>query len=426
LAAAAANPRRYLEGKGAVPASRREREVILFALQRLGRSAPQEAASRFQPLANGFAVSDREYLWGRLAYYASLHHLPDALAWYGLAGTLSDDQLAWRARAALRAQNWAELNAAVAAMSETGRAEPEWRYWKARALKAQGRIGEANALLAPLSTEHHFYGLLATEELGETISAPAESYQPGENDIAAVAEVSAIRRALALYQLGLRFEGNREWLWAIGEFDDKQLLAAAELARRNELWDRAINTAERTRSVHDFALRYLAPYREQFRTYAAEHGLDEAWLLGLVRQESRFIADARSSAGAMGLMQLMPATARWVAGKLGMKNFRQAAATELDINISFGTYYLRYVLDTLDNQPVLASAGYNAGPGRARAWRPEQSMEGAVYAETIPFDETRDYVKKVMANASYYARVLGRGMVSLKDRLGMIPPREIR
>jgi soluble lytic murein transglycosylase len=241
-----------------------------------------------------------------------------------------------------------------------------------------------------------------------------------------VADTSAIRRALALYQLGLRFEGNREWLWAIAQFDDKQLIAAAELARRNELWDRARNTAERTRSVHDFALRYLAPDREQFRAYAAEHGLDEAWLLGLVRQESRFIADARSSAGAMGLMQLMPATARWIAGKLGVKDFRQASATDLDLNIAFGTYYLRYVLDNLDNHPVLASAGYNAGPGRARAWRPEQVMEGAVYAETIPFDETRDYVKKVMANASYYARVLGRGLVSLKDRLGSIPPREVR
>jgi soluble lytic murein transglycosylase len=192
------------------------------------------------------------------------------------------------------------------------------------------------------------------------------------------------------------------------------------------LWDRAINTAERTRSLHDFGLRYLAPYREQFRAYAIEHGLDEAWVFGLVRQESRFIADARSSAGAMGLMQLMPATARWVAGKLGLKSFRQAVVTDLDTNISLGTYYLRHVLDTLDNHPVLASAGYNAGPGRARAWRPDGSMEGAIYSETIPFNETRDYVKKVMSNASYYARIFGRGAVSLKERLGIIPPRSDR
>jgi soluble lytic murein transglycosylase len=128
----------------------------------------------------------------------------------------------------------------------------------------------------------------------------------------------------------------------------------------------------------------------------------------------------------MGLMQLMPATARWVAGKLGLKSFRQAVVTDLDTNISLGTYYLRHVLDTLDNNPVLASAGYNAGPGRARAWRSDDAMEAAVYTETIPFNETRDYVKKVMTNAAYYARVLGRGVVSLKERLGTIPARSDR
>jgi soluble lytic murein transglycosylase len=399
---------------------------MIFALQRLARTSPQDAAARLRPLAAEFEQDDREFLWGRLGYYGALFHDPEALAWFARAGRLDDNQLEWKARAALRAQNWTELLEAVQAMSEGVQSEPEWRYWKARALKEQGNAAEANALLAPLSTGHEFYGLLATEELGEVIGPPVESYRPAEDEIAAVAALPAIRRALALYGLNLRFEGNREWLWAIGDFDDRQLLAAAEHARRNQLWDRAINTAERTRSLHDFGLRYLAPYREELRAHALEYGLDEAWVYGVVRQESRFVADARSSAGAMGLMQLMPATARWVAGKLGMKGFRQTAVTDLDINISLGTYYLRHVLDTLDNHPVLASAGYNAGPGRARAWRPDSPMEGAIYSETIPFDETRDYVKKVMANASHYARILGRGVVSLKQRLGIIPPRTDR
>jgi soluble lytic murein transglycosylase len=422
LDAAAANPRKFLERRGEMPNGRGAREIVIFAIQRLARTSPQEAAMRFGALASDLAREDRAFVWGRIAYYGALFHHPEALTWFARAGELDDDQLAWRARSALRVQQWTELLASVEAMSEAERAEPEWRYWKARALRVQGKTTEANALLAPLSTEFHFYGLLASEELGETIGAPSEAYRPSQADLQAIASIPAIRRALALYGLGLRFEGNREWLWAIGEFDDRQLLAAAEYARRNELWDRAINTAERTRSVHDFSLRYLAPYREQFRAYAAEHGLDEAWVFGLVRQESRFIADARSSAGAMGLMQLMPATARWVAGKLGLKGFRQALVTDLDVNISLGTYYLRHVLDTLDNQPVLASAGYNAGPGRARAWRPDGSMEGAIYSETIPFNETRDYVKKVMTNASFYARIFGRGAVSLKERLGIIPP----
>jgi len=420
---AMSNPRAFLERRGAAPQTRASRETVLFAVQRLARSNPQEAAMRWGAIAQGFTAEEREHAWGRLGYFGAMHHDPEALTWFARAGRLSDAQLEWRARAALRARQWSELIGAVDAMSEDGRAEPEWRYWKARALKVQGDRVQANAILAPLSTEHHFYGLLAAEELGETIGAPAESYRPSESEIQAAAAVPALRRAMALYRLGLRFEGNREWLWAIREFDDRQLLAAAELARRNELWDRAINTAERTRAVHDFDLRYLAPYRERFRAYASEHGLDEAWVFGLVRQESRFIADARSHAGAAGLMQLMPATARWVAGKLGLQGFRQTLVTDLDINISLGTYYLKYVLETLDNQPVLASAGYNAGPGRARAWRPLEEMEGAIYSETIPFNETRDYVKKVMTNAVYYARAFGEGVVSLKDRLGSIPPR---
>jgi soluble lytic murein transglycosylase len=292
-------------------------------------------------------------------------------------------------------------------------------------LQLQGKTAEANALLVPLSAEHHFYGLLAAEELGDAIGAPSEPYRPSEAEIKEFANLPSIRRAIALYRLGLRIEGNREWFWAIATLDDRQLLAGAEFARRNELWDRAINTAERTKAVHDFTLRYLAPYRDRFRAHAREHGLDEAWVLGVARQESRFIADARSSAGASGLMQLMPATARWVAGKLGLQGFRQSVVTDLDINISLGTYYLKHVLETLDNQPVLASAGYNAGPGRARAWRSQEPMESAIYTETIPFDETRDYVKKVMANATFYARQLGLGLTSLKDRIGSIPARGV-
>jgi soluble lytic murein transglycosylase len=123
-------------------------------------------------------------------------------------------------------------------------------------------------------------------------------------------------------------------------------------------------------------------------------------------------------------MQLMPGTARWVAKKLGLKDWRWSEVNNVDTNVSLGTWYLRHVLDALDGQPVLASAAYNAGPGRARAWRPGEPMEGAIYAETIPFNETRDYVQKVMANASYYSHVLGQQIQSLKQRLGTVAPRQ--
>jgi len=237
-------------------------------------------------------------------------------------------------------------------------------------------------------------------------------------------QVPGVQRALILYRLNLRAEANREWLWAIRNFNDRQLITAADFAARNQIYDRAINTAERTVELHDFSLRYLAPFREVLKTRATEMDLDEAWVYGLIRQESRFIADVRSHAGASGLMQLMPGTARWVAKKLGLKDWRWSEVNDLDTNVSLGTWYLRHVYDALDGYPVLASAAYNAGPGRARAWRTAGPMEGAVYAETIPFNETRDYVQKVMANAVYYSHVLGQPVQTLKQRLGTIGPRQ--
>ena len=145
-------------------------------------------------------------------------------------------------------------------------------------------------------------------------------------------------------------------------------------------------------------------------------------MLGLVRQESRFITDARSSAGAAGLMQVMPRTARYVAAKIGMRDYRPKSVTEVETNVTLGTGYLKIVLDQLGH-PVLASAAYNAGPTRARRWRDDQPLEGAIYAETIPFAETRDYVKKVMSNSVFYSALLEKKPMPLKSRLGVIQPR---
>ena len=202
--------------------------------------------------------------------------------------------------------------------------------------------------------------------------------------------------------------------------DDRDLLAAAELARREGVYDRAINTAGMTVRLHDYRVRYLAPFEGVFGDYARTHGLDEAWVLGLVRQESRFIVDARSDAGARGLMQLMPRTARWVARKIGLVQYEPHDVTEVETNITLGTGYLKMVLDELGHE-VLASAAYNAGPRRARGWRDVKPIEGAIYVETIPFGETRRYVKKVMANAVIYAALLGEPRSSLRARLGVIP-----
>jgi soluble lytic murein transglycosylase len=423
LAGIAVNAQAFLDRKAFDLKSRAGRETVMFAVHRLGRTSPQLAAQQWLRLGDRFSAGERAYVWGLIASLGAQRLDPNALSWYSRAGDLSDLQLAWKVRMALRARSWPDVLAAIDAMSLKESQEPAWRYWKARALAAQDRGAEAQVLYASLAGDFTFYGQLAAEELGTRSRIPAVSYKPEMEEVQAIGRMPGVQRALAFYRLNLRFEGNREWNWAARTFDDKQLLAAAEFARRSELYDRAIYVADRTRELHDFGLRYPAPYRPVMKDYVSQLQLDEAWVYGLIRQESRFIADIKSSAGASGLMQLMPATARWVAGKIGLKDYRWAQANEVGTNLNLGTWYLKHVLDVLDNHPVLASAAYNAGPGRARGWRADVPMEAAIYAESIPFNETRDYVKKVMSNANYYGQQFGQTVLSLKERIGVIMPR---
>jgi soluble lytic murein transglycosylase len=428
LFAAAAGPQRYLEDKKKNLSQRATRELTMFALHRLAQSDPLAAAARWEPkLRARFSPAEQGYVWGQLALQAARRNLPEALDWFGFAeaaqAPLSEEQLAWRLRAALRQGDWRQVKITAELMSPLQRNEPAWVYWQGRAAQALGNPAEARTLFARIAGEHHFYARLAAEELGLPFTIPPRGYTPAAEEVAAIAQQPGFQRALALYQLGQRFESVREWSWAIRGMDDKQLLAAAEFARQNGMFDRAINTADRTLALHDFGVRYLAPYREALGENARAQQLEEAWVLGLVRQESRFISAIKSSAGAAGLMQLMPATAKWVARRMGMHDYSWARVTDTDVNVALGTYYLRHVLDDLDGSPVLAAAAYNAGPGRARKWRGTRPLEGAIYAETIPFNETRDYVKKVMNNTMYYAAMLGSPVRSLKTRLGMIAPR---
>jgi peptidoglycan lytic transglycosylase len=418
-------PQGWLEKPPPSLASRPARELTLFALNRVARSDPQLAASLWEhKLRERMPEADQTYGWVRLGYHAARHHDPDALKFYARAGTatLANDALAWKVRAALRARNWGVVAAGIEQMPRELARDPAWIYWRGRALKALGKEEMASAQFHRIDKEFGFYGQLAAEELGAPSELPATAPAASVEDMARVAQLTAIKRARALYQLSLRAEGAREWQWGIRDMEDRQLLAAAALANLEQLYDRAINTADKTQLTHDFTLRYLMPYSEVLLEQTRVLNLDSAWVYGLIRQESRFVFDAKSAVGARGLMQLMPATARWVARRIGMGPEHLRDVNRADINIVLGTNYLKQVLDDLGN-PVLASAAYNAGPGRARRWRDTYELEGAVYAESIPLDETRDYVKKVMSNANWYATLMTRHPQSLKARLGSIPPR---
>ena len=423
---AARDPARVLNAGGLDPGRRSDREIALYALDQLARRDSDLAQQALRKWAPQFNPVELRTAWARLAAWAARRHEAVALDWFKQAGdvAVNDFQREWWARAALRAGDWKAVQRAIDSMGDVTRGQPVWRYWRARALQASGKRVAANAIFLALSREHDYYSQLAQEELGPVMQAPVVNIKMGGDDVATVSRQPGIARAVALYELGLRGDATQEWNWTIRDFSDTQLLAAAELARRMEWYDSAINTAERTRELHDFELRFLAPYRAQAQQAARENDIDEAWVYGLMRQESRFVNVARSSVGASGLMQIMPATARWIARQLGIKRFRVDEMHDPARNIQFGAYYLKHVQSTLDGSPVLATAAYNAGPGRAQRWRDTRPMEAAIYIESIPFAETRDYVKKVMSNAMYYAARFGQPSVLLTERLGTIPPRE--
>lgn len=421
---ASADPERFLNKRTPNKFSEGERVVVSFALQRLAKQLPQLAYTEWQKIAVNFPEAEQRYFLGRLAFEAARAQNPRSLEWFKAAGDtpLNELQLAWRTRAALRAQNWHEVWVSITAMPPSQQREGAWRYWKARALKSFGRNNEAQTIFTELSREYNFYGQLSAEELGTSPAAGivTASYQPSKEELHWMEALPAIQRTFALYRMELRTEASKEWAWATRNFDDKKLLVAAELAQKNGMFDRSINAADRTATLHDFNLRYPAPFRENLQGKLREHGLEEAWVYGLMRQESRFATHAKSNVGAAGLMQIMPATAKWVARKMGMRDYRSALIHDTEVNLKLGTYYMKNVLSSFDNNAAMASAAYNAGPGRARHWRGNIPLEGAIYAECIPFDETRDYVKKVMSNTVYYSKLFGQPSVSLKQRLGII------
>ena len=418
------DPAGFLEKQKLNAKSRASVELYVFALNRMARSDAGKAAAALDLWGGNMPPADRDYAWAQIGLHGAMQHDSSSLTWFDKAGSfpVNDVQAAWKARAALRAGDWAAVRAAIEAMSPVEKREPAWRYWLARAEAAGGNGPGAAKLRETLARENNFYGLLAAEESGQLPAPTWQGWKPSKADLAATLQRPAIIRALLLYRLEMKTEGLREWQFAIRNMNDQELLAAAEIARGANVPDRAISTADRTVMLHDYSQRFPMPYRNDLQVHAKAQGLDESWVYGLIRQESRFMADAKSRVGAAGLMQLMPATAKWAAKRVGMSAYSPQRVADIPVNLALGSFYLRHVLDDLGH-PVLATAAYNAGPGRARRWRADQVLEGAIYAESIPFAETRDYVKKVMANAWFYAHQTGGSNISLKSMLGTVPGR---
>ena len=399
--------------------------LALYALERAARTDAAGVRAAWEKQRVRLPEAERLYGNARIAFHAARQQYPLAAQWFREAGNAptNDALRAWRVRAALRAGAWPDVLAAIDAMPPAEQEDSAWRYWKARALAATGRAAEASVLYTGLAGEISFYGMLSAEALGQRQDFASVPLDATAEALVAFGTNPSVRRAVKLAALDMRPESQREWLYVVRGLPDDALLLAAEYARREGLYDRAINTAERTSTRHDFGLRYLMPFRAEFAAAAQDNAVELALLLGIARQESRFAADIVSSAGAVGLMQLMPPTAKWVAKQLNRPDYRPSQISEASLNTQFGAYYFKYWLERLDRMQPLAAAAYNAGPGRAQAWRAATALEGAVWVETIPFNETRDYVKKVLTNAMVYSRSLDQAYVPLKTRLGTVPPR---
>jgi len=447
VAEAVDNPARYLR-RGA-PANRSAQELRVLALMRLAQSEPETAIGFLDDRAIRLSASQAAWAWAYIGRQAAFRLSADASASFQRAVALlgddearqpdwSDDTLAWGVRATLRnaapAQRWPQLLQLIGWMSAAEQRDPAWVYWKGRALQASARREaegdahreQARSLFEGLAGATHFYGALAAEELGRIAALPPAPAPPSTAEREAAAGHPGLGRALLLVELGLRDEARREWNFSLRGMDDRALLAAARLACDRQDWQLCINTAERSKQEIDTSLRYPMPFATNIMQAAAAAGLDPALVFGLIRQETRFMPQLRSHVGASGLMQVMPATARWVAKKIGMDWRDPTLITDPTTNLKLGTSYLKMVLDDLDGSQAMAAAAYNAGPGRPRRWREGPVLETAIWAENIPFNETRDYVKKVLSNAAIYSALLDKGRpAALRPRLGAsIGPRE--
>ena len=431
-----ADPIKYLD-KRLMAITTKRKELSVLALIRIAATNPDLAAEQLHKRWGLFlSKEERNWTWGAIGKQAAFKLQDNAGEYFAKVtrdADLNDDMLGWKVRTALRQGDWPTVASAIDAMQDSA-AEPVWVYWRARAALAsnpsEAQRQAALQSLRTIASVRGFYEQLALEDSGQSMALPAKPSPLSFLEKAAASANPGLQRGLYAIGMGLRGEGNREWnyttnLHTPGGMNDRELLAAADLACQRQVWDRCINTSERTKTAIDMDQRFPTPLRDTVLRKAKAVGLDPAYVYGLIRQESRFVTDARSGVGASGLMQVMPATARWTAKKIGLTSFAVEQLNDHEVNVAIGTGYLKLVLDDFGGSMPMAAAAYNAGPGRPRVWRNGPVLEAAIWAENIPFLETRDYVKKVLANTTNYAAVLSGQPQSLKARLGSVGPKPV-
>ncbi len=403
------------------------REIIRQGIARLAYVDPTAAMKAWDDLRRKYQFfgEDNNYVLRKVGIAAAQDHLPQAVDWLSQASANPDDGSLrrWRVRAALRVGKWHTALRFIANLTHGEQRQNEWRYWKARMLEKVGDEAAALRIFAALAKERGYYGFLAADRIGRSYSMQRARIQVTPDEVSAMLALPAIQMAKELFVLGETVDARRQWAWATRNIDNRDLQVAAVLARQWGWYDRAILTAARSDNLNDLGLRFPILYRNMIETNAQDNDLDPSWVYGILRQESAFMTDARSDVGALGLMQLMPRTG-WLTG-LRIHLFVRSDSAILNVanNLRLGTSYLKTVLDDNGGREVLATAAYNAGPNRIRQWLPQtRTLDADTWVDTIPYRETRNYVKNVMTFSTVYAYLLGDKSFNLGSAMTTVLP----
>ncbi len=414
-----------------------QRRMLVLALLRMAHADPRQAMQLIQGPLRELPVARRTQIAWVAARTASVELLPQADVLFGQARALGaawqpdTETWKWCLRAALRAADWKLAVAATRALLQADGQDAEALYWHAVALSRTGHVARARLLWRGLAQPWSYYGQLATEALGRPLRIPAGPLPvlDGGQMLAQSRNVD-VQRALLLYRIGAYAPAAWQWNFALRSAGDPQLHAAAQLACSRRAWLLCIWASDRMQHAVDWRQRYVMPFRSAVQAASRSSGVGQALIYGIMRQESRFAAGIRSYAGADGLMQLMPGTADWVARKLGLARPDPDSLSDVRTNLILGSAYLGMLLQRFDGSQAMAAAGYNAGPVHSQRWRAmplpgHAALDGPVFVESIPFTQTRNYVKRVLANATVYAALLDGRSQSLQSRLALVDPRRL-
>ena len=419
------NPVAFLDQHDTRTSSDVSRQQMVYAIEQLTFADPELALRKWRSIRSRFAFSEKQKLKTsrHIALWTARDNLPDA---YALLSDLSeaaqnDEVMRWRARCSLRSQQWTKLLQDIRQMSDSERSAEEWHYWYAMALQYSGQVSAAKTELEELAAERSYYGFLAADELEVPYAFAQAKLAVDEDMISAMASRTDLLRARELYLVGLDGRGRSEWDAVVSYFTPLEKSQAGILADRWGWHSRAISAVASVGEYDDLALRYPMPYQNLFLQHASTAQISTTWAYGIARSESLFMRDIRSSAGAVGLMQLMPETGREVAREINLPYSGLETLTNPQANIRLGTMYLSQMAERYGGNRVLATAAYNAGPHRVDRWMPEQgSIDARIWIENIPFNETRNYVRRVMAAETiFYWRLTGN-MHRLSDELALV------